>query len=59
MPWIQAIIEVPSEQTNELEDLLMAIGAQAVTMRDAADQPIYEPKLGTTPLWSCHSHCLI
>lgn len=52
MPWIQAIIEVPSEQTNELEDLLMAIGAQAVTMRDAADQPIYEPKLGTTPLWS-------
>ena len=52
MPWIQAIIEVPSEQTTELEDLLMAIGAQAVTMRDATDQPIYEPKIGTTPLWS-------
>ncbi len=30
----------------------MAIGAQAVTMRDGADQPIYEPKLGTTPLWN-------
>jgi ribosomal protein L11 methyltransferase len=52
MPWIQAIIEVPSEQTTELEDLLMAIGAQAVTMRDASNQPIYEPKIGTTPLWS-------
>jgi len=51
MSWIQAIIEVSATQTSELEDLLMAIGAQAVTMRDGADQPIYEPKLGTTPLW--------
>ncbi len=51
MSWIQAILEVSSAQTSELEDLLMAIGAQAVTMRDGADQPIYEPKLGTTPLW--------
>lgn len=52
MPWIQAILEVPAEQTTEVEDLLMAIGAQAVTMGDATDQPIYEPKIGTTPLWS-------
>jgi len=52
MSWIQAILEVSATQTSELEDLLMAIGAQAVTMRDGADQPIYEPKLGTTPLWN-------
>lgn len=52
MPWIQAILEVPSEQTSELDELLMAIGAQAVTMRDATNQPIYEPKIGTTPLWN-------
>ena len=53
MPWIQAILEVPSEQTTEIEDLLMVIGAQAVTMgeSDTTDQPIYEPKIGTTPLW--------
>ncbi len=51
MPWIQAILNADSDQTSELEDLLLAIGAQAVTMGDAADQPIYEPKLGTTPLW--------
>ena len=51
MSWIQAILEVNSEKTSELEELLLAIGAQAVTMRDAAAQPIYEPKLGTTPLW--------
>lgn len=52
MPWIQAVIQTTPEQSSELEDLLMAIGAQAVTMRDGADQPIYEPKLGTTPLWN-------
>lgn len=51
MPWIQAIVNVQSDKATELEDLLMAIGAQAVTMRDGANQPIYEPKLGTTPLW--------
>ena len=51
MSWIQAILNVNSEQISELEELLMAIGAQAVTMHDGADQPIYEPKLGTTPLW--------
>ncbi len=51
MSWIQAILEVNSEKTSEIEELLLAIGAQAVTMRDAAEQPIYEPALGTTPLW--------
>lgn len=51
MLWIQAILDVSSEQTSEIEDLLLAIGAQAVTMRDAANKPIYEPKIGTTPLW--------
>jgi ribosomal protein L11 methyltransferase len=51
MPWIQAIVDITAEQCAEIEDLLMAIGAQAVTMRDGANQPIYEPPLGTTPLW--------
>lgn len=51
MPWIQAILDIQPEQAEQIEDLLLAIGAQAVTLTDAADQPIYEPKLGTTPLW--------
>lgn len=51
MPWIQAVVDITAEQSAEIEDLLMAIGAQAVTMRDGANQPIYEPPLGTTPLW--------
>lgn len=51
MPWIQAVVDITADQSAEIEDLLMAIGAQAVTMRDGANQPIYEPPLGTTPLW--------
>jgi len=51
MPWIQAIVDIQPEQAEQIEDLLLAIGAQAVTLTDAEDQPIYEPKLGTTPLW--------
>ena len=51
MPWIQAIVDIQPEQAEQTEDLLLAIGAQAVTLVDAANQPIYEPKLGTTPLW--------
>lgn len=51
MPWIQAIVDVEPSNAEEIEELLLAIGAQAVTLKDGADQPIYEPKLGTTPLW--------
>jgi ribosomal protein L11 methyltransferase len=52
MPWIQTIVDTTPEQAEEIEDLLLAIGALAVTLRDGEDQPIYEPELGTTPLWS-------
>lgn len=52
MPWIQTIVDTTPEQAGEIEDLLLAIGALAVTLRDGEDQPIYEPELGTTPLWS-------
>ena len=30
----------------------MEMGSDAVSMEDAADQPLYEPDPGTTPLWS-------
>ncbi|EAT12875.1 50S ribosomal protein L11 methyltransferase [Bermanella marisrubri] len=51
MPWIQAIVDINAQQSQEIEDLLMAIGADAITLKDGANQPIYEPPLGTTPLW--------
>ncbi|AXS83372.1 50S ribosomal protein L11 methyltransferase [Marinobacter sp. Arc7-DN-1] len=52
MPWIQLQIPADPDNADQLEDLLMEMGSDAVSMEDAADQPLYEPDLGTTPLWS-------
>ncbi|WP_417516323.1 50S ribosomal protein L11 methyltransferase [Marinobacter sp.] len=52
MPWIQLQIPADPDTADQLEDLLMEMGADAVSMEDAADQPLYEPDHGTTPLWS-------
>jgi len=51
MPWIQLQIPADPDSADQLEDLLMAMGADAVSMEDAADQPLYEPDPGSTPLW--------
>lgn len=51
MPWIQLQIPADPDTADQLEDLLMEMGAHAVSMEDAADQPLYEPDPGTTPLW--------
>jgi len=51
MPWLQLRVAVTPEQAVRLEEALEGLGALSVTMMDAADQPIFEPELGTTPLW--------
>jgi len=51
MRWMQLSFEVAPVQAEALEDALLQLGAAAVTLEDDADQPIYEPPLGTTPLW--------
>ena len=51
MPWLQLTFHVDLEEAQNLSDLLSELGAAAVTMQDGADQPLYEPPLGTTPLW--------
>ncbi|MCF6782651.1 50S ribosomal protein L11 methyltransferase [Stutzerimonas stutzeri] len=57
MPWLQLRLAISPEQAPALEDTLLEIGAVSVTFMDAEDQPIFEPDLGTTPLWS-HTHLL-
>jgi ribosomal protein L11 methyltransferase len=52
MPWIQLTNPADPDSADQLEDVLMEMGADAVSMEDAADQPLYEPDHGTTPLWS-------
>ncbi len=51
MPWLQLKFETRPEQAEHLSELLEAAGASAVTMQDAADQPLFEPPPGATPLW--------
>ncbi len=52
MPWLQIRLAVTPGNATAHEDRLLAMGAVSVTFMDAEDQPIYEPDLGTTPLWS-------
>lgn len=52
MPWIQLKLEAGDRDPEQLSDFLLAAGAASVTFLDAADQPIFEPDPGDTPLWT-------
>ena len=52
MPWLEIHINTNREDAPAIEDQLMEVGALSVTLQDNADQPIFEPALGETPLWS-------
>ncbi len=51
MNWLQCFLDVPRQQTEQYEDVLLALGASSVTYRDAADQPLFEPGPGEIALW--------
>lgn len=52
MPWLQVRLAITPDQAATYEDALLETGAVSVTFMDAEDQPIFEPDLGTTPLWN-------
>jgi ribosomal protein L11 methyltransferase len=52
MSWLQVRLALTPAQAETYEDLMLELGAVSVTFMDAEDQPIFEPDLGTTPLWS-------
>jgi ribosomal protein L11 methyltransferase len=51
MPWIQVSVTANDSNYRLVEDTLLSLGAQSLTYRDAADNPILEPQPGETPLW--------
>lgn len=51
MPFQELQIQISENSAELLGDLLNDLGALAVSFHDAGDQPLYEPELGTTPLW--------
>ena len=51
MPWQQLKLDTAAADAEALAALLDEFGAAAVTLEDAADQPLFEPAPGSTPLW--------
>lgn len=51
MPHLELAFALAGLDPGETEDALFAAGAVAVTLSDAADVPILEPRPGETPLW--------
>lgn len=50
--WHRVRVSTDSVQVGEIEALCWQHGAAAVSLLDAADQPLLEPGPGETPLWS-------
>jgi len=51
MAWLQLHLSANDTDVESLQSLLEGLGAVAVTITDAADQPLFEPPPGETPLW--------
>ncbi len=49
--WQLTLIPKAGLDVDWVSDLLTLAGACAVTLTDAEDNPIFEPDIGTTPLW--------
>jgi ribosomal protein L11 methyltransferase len=52
MAWQQLVVDAGDVDPEALSAFFEAHGALSVTLVDAADQPLFEPDPGTTPLWS-------
>jgi len=49
--WWQVTLGIQPQKADAIALALEALGAIAITYRDAKDTPIFEPELNTTPLW--------
>lgn len=52
MAWVQLRIHTGKQEAELLSDALMELGSVSITFEDGQDEPIFEPKLGETPLWN-------
>lgn len=50
--WLKARMEVPAQGVLAVEALFEELGAVAVSLEDARDQPLLEPDPGAMPLWA-------
>jgi ribosomal protein L11 methyltransferase len=52
MTWHQISVITDKETAPSLADLFSDLGAVSVTYMDAEDEPVYEPGIGETVIWS-------
>ena len=51
MSWQQLNLTCPLADLEQVEALLTELGALSISLRDAGDNPIYEPLPGDSPVW--------
>ena len=51
MDWQQISFEVQKSEVDLISEVLMGLGSLSITFSDAQEDDIYEPPVGTTPLW--------
>ncbi len=51
MSWLRVHIDIERNDPVPIEEALLGLGAIAIELRDAGDDPILEPAPGATPLW--------
>ncbi|MFO1394560.1 MAG: 50S ribosomal protein L11 methyltransferase [Steroidobacteraceae bacterium] len=51
MPFRELTVDIGRSDPAPHEDLLASLGALSVTLEDAADDPVLEPRPGEMPLW--------
>jgi ribosomal protein L11 methyltransferase len=51
MTWWQFSLNCQASELEMVEDLMLELGAVSISLRDAGDEPIYEPLPGDNPVW--------
>ena len=51
MDWQLISFEVQKSEVDLISEVLMGVGSLSITFSDAQENDIYEPPIGTTPLW--------
>jgi ribosomal protein L11 methyltransferase len=51
MAWWQFSLNCQAAELEQVENLMMGLGALSISLSDAGDEPIYEPLPGDNPVW--------
>ncbi len=52
MSWLQLRFQITGDKLDQVESWLEDLGVLSVTLRDAEDEPLFEPPPGALPVWS-------